>query len=81
MRRAHGGGLTAFQGGLIGVVLIVVATYLAFTKDIPFTRPYQVSAVFENAPPIAKGTAVRIAGVDVGKVSEIESMGGDAAGV
>ena len=81
MRRAHGGGLTAFQGGLIGVVLIVVATYLAFTKDIPFTRPYQVSAVFENAPPIAKGTAVRIAGVDVGKVSEIESMGGDSAGV
>lgn len=73
--------MTPFQAGLIGLVLIVVGAYLGFTKDIPFTRPYELSAVFENAPPIAEGTAVRVAGVDVGKVSKVESMGGDSAGV
>jgi phospholipid/cholesterol/gamma-HCH transport system substrate-binding protein len=81
MRRAHRQRLTAFQAGLIGLVLIVVLAYLGFSKDIPFTRPYEVSAVFENAPPVAQGTAVRIAGVDVGKVSKVESVGGDSAGV
>jgi len=81
VRRGHGSRLTPFGAGLIGVVLIVVGAYLGFTKDIPFTRPFELSAVFENAPPIAQGTAVRIAGVDVGKVSKVESMGGDSAGV
>ena len=56
-------------------MVIVIGAYLGFTKDIPFTRPFQLSAVFENAPPIQKGTAVRIAGVDVGKVSKVESLG------
>jgi phospholipid/cholesterol/gamma-HCH transport system substrate-binding protein len=81
VRRGHGSRLTPFGAGLIGVVLIVVGAYLGFTKDIPFTRPFELSAVFENAPPIAQGTAVRIAGVDVGKVSKVDSMGGDSAGV
>ena len=81
MRRVHGSRVTALQAGLIALVVIVVGAYLGFTKDIPFTRPYELNAVFENAPPIAEGTAVRIAGVDVGKVSRVESMGGDSAGV
>jgi phospholipid/cholesterol/gamma-HCH transport system substrate-binding protein len=76
-----GGRFTPFQAGLVGLVLIVVCAYLGFTKDIPFTRPYELSAVFQNPPPIGKGTAVRVAGVDVGKVSEVESMGGESTGV
>ena len=49
--------------------MIVIARLPGFTKDIPFTKPYELNAVFENAPPIQKDQAVRIAGVDVGKVS------------
>ena len=52
--------------------MIVVAVFLGASKDIPFTRPFELKAVFENAPPIHKGQAVRIAGVDVGKVSGVE---------
>ena len=37
--------------------------------------------MFENAPPIQKGTAVRIAGVDVGKVSKVEPLGDNSPGV
>lgn len=82
MRRGnHGGRFTALQAGLIGLVLMVVFVFLAFTKDIPFTRPFELSAVFENAPPIKQGTAVRVAGVDVGKVSAIEPISGDSPGV
>ena len=75
MRRGPGGRLTAFQVGLIGLVLVVVLGYLAFSKDIPFTRPFEISAVFERAA-AGQGTAVRVAGVDVGKVSAVEAIGG-----
>jgi phospholipid/cholesterol/gamma-HCH transport system substrate-binding protein len=73
--------VTAFQAGVITLALIAALTYLGFSKDIPFTRPFQLEAVFENAPPIRSGTAVRIAGVDVGEVSKVESLGGDSPGV
>ncbi len=78
MRRER---FTAFQVGLIAAVLIVIGVFLAFTKDIPFTKPYELKAVFENAPPIQKNQAVRIAGVDVGKVSGVEALGGDSPAV
>jgi phospholipid/cholesterol/gamma-HCH transport system substrate-binding protein len=82
MRRVrHGTRVTAFQAGLIALAVIAVLTYLGFSKDIPFTRPFQLEAVFQNAPPIQSGTAVRIAGVNVGKVAKVESLGGDSPGV
>jgi len=56
-------------------------TFLAFTKDIPFTKPYELKARFTNAPPITKGQAVRIAGVEVGKVSKVEPVGGDSPAI
>ena len=81
MRRRAAGRFTPLQAGLIAHVVIVVAIFLAFTKDIPFTKPFEVNAVFENAPPIGKGTAVRIAGVDVGKVSGVDAAGGESQAV
>lgn len=75
------GRFTPFQAGLIAVVVIAVVTFLAFTKDVPFTKPYELKARFENAPPIQKNQAVRIAGVDVGKVSKVEPVGGDSPAI
>jgi phospholipid/cholesterol/gamma-HCH transport system substrate-binding protein len=59
--------------GLIALVIILVATFLGFTKDIPFTTPYQVKATFESANSIRVGSPVRIAGVNVGKVAKVEA--------
>jgi phospholipid/cholesterol/gamma-HCH transport system substrate-binding protein len=73
--------LSTFQAGLVAIVVIVIGVYLGFTKDIPFTKPFQMSAVFENAPPVQRGMAVRIAGVDVGKVSKVEALGDGSSGV
>ena len=81
MRRASGRSMAAFTAGVIGLGLILVLAYLGFTKDIPFTRPYELNAVFQNAPPIGTNTAVRIAGVEVGKVSKVEPVSGDSPGV
>ena len=64
-----------FRWGLVAVILIVACTYLGFTKDIPFTQPYRLSAVFESANSIRKGSPVRIAGVNIGKVESIEPYG------
>jgi phospholipid/cholesterol/gamma-HCH transport system substrate-binding protein len=79
MRNA--GRFSPFQVGLIALGVIAVVTFLAFSKDIPFTKPYELKARFTNAPPIEKGQAVRIAGVDVGKVSKVEPVGGDSPAI
>ncbi|HEV3002247.1 MAG TPA: MlaD family protein [Solirubrobacteraceae bacterium] len=56
---------------LIALALVAVGTYLGFTKDIPFTKGYRVSAVFESATSIRPNSPVRVAGVNVGKVKKI----------
>lgn len=62
--------------GLIAVVLVLLGLYLAFTKSIPFTSPgYEVQATFRNAVNIAIKSPVRIAGVNVGKVTGKELKG------
>ncbi len=60
--------------GVIAAVVIVVITYLGFTKDIPFTTPFQIKANFESATSIRPGSPVRIAGVNVGKVKAVEPV-------
>jgi phospholipid/cholesterol/gamma-HCH transport system substrate-binding protein len=70
-----------FAIGLTALVVAVIALYLGFTKDIPFTRPFEVKAVFESANSIRVASPVRIAGVDVGKVQAIEPKPGSNAAV
>jgi phospholipid/cholesterol/gamma-HCH transport system substrate-binding protein len=75
------GRFTPFQAGLAAAIVIVIATFFAFTKDIPFTKGFELKATFQNSPPIQRGQAVRIAGVDVGKISAVEPVGGDSPAV
>ena len=62
---------------LAAVFLAVAAVglYLGFTKDVPFTGGYQVKAVFTSANSIRPASPVRIAGVNVGKVLDVERYG------
>jgi phospholipid/cholesterol/gamma-HCH transport system substrate-binding protein len=62
--------------GLIIVVILAIASYLAFTKHIPFTgHGYELNATFENATTLQPNSPVRIAGVNVGKVESVEAQG------
>lgn len=60
-----------FRVGLIAIVVLIIPVYLAFTKDIPFTSGYRVTAVFESANNLRPGSPVRIAGVNVGRVKAV----------
>ncbi len=51
--------------------MIVLISYLAYTKFAnPFASKYTIHAIFSNANGLRPGSLVRIAGVNVGKVTE-----------
>ncbi len=68
------------RNALIMIVLILVGTYFAVNKSVPWTSDYEVKATFDNAVNVRQGSPVRIAGVNVGEVKRVESNG-DAAEV
>ena len=69
-------GLSRAAVGTIVAIAIVILTYLAFTKDIPFSGGgYEAKATFENAATLRSTSPVRIAGVNVGEVTAVEADG------
>ena len=80
MPRKDRDGASAFAVGLIVLVVVVVVTYFGFTKHIPFTHGFRVKAVFQSANSIRPNSPVRIAGVNVGKVTSIERHAGHRRG-
>jgi len=64
--------------GVAGVVVIGVLVFFGWTKANPLSSPYEVRAAFETSNNLRPGSPVRIAGVDVGKVTEVERSGGGA---
>ncbi len=63
--------------GLIMVVVIAVGVVIAYTKELPWADKYEVSAIFESGQKIRPSNPVRIAGVNVGEVTEVELLGED----
>ena len=69
--------MSTFAAGLLAIVAIVVFTYLGFTKFAnPFASQYTVHAVFANANGVKPESPVRIAGVNVGKVTSVGPVPG-----
>jgi ABC-type transporter Mla subunit MlaD len=56
------------------VVVIAIASVLAFTKELPWGNAYEVRAVFASAQSLRTDSPVRIAGVNVGKVTKVEPL-------
>jgi len=61
--------------GVIVIVLVVLAAYFGFTKHIPFKHGFRLNAVFSSAVNVRKSSPVRVAGVDVGKISHVSREG------
>jgi phospholipid/cholesterol/gamma-HCH transport system substrate-binding protein len=74
MRRNQKRTLSNFAAGMLALVLTVVVTYLGFTKAIPFQHHYTIHAAFNSANNISKNSPVRIAGINVGKVTGVHSL-------
>ena len=63
--------LTGTRVGLLALVVVSVATFLIFKKELPFRSHYEIKAVVRTAANIKANAAVRTAGVDVGKVVRV----------
>ena len=75
MNPNHSRRLSNFQIGLIAIVLTFLGFYLAYTKTIPFAgHGYQLKAVFADAQNIRVKSPVRISGVEVGQVSDVQHL-------
>jgi phospholipid/cholesterol/gamma-HCH transport system substrate-binding protein len=61
-----------FTVGLIALALVCIVSYLGFTKDNPFHDKFRVKAAFRTVNDLKPKSAVRIAGVNVGKVKSVE---------
>ena len=61
--------------GVIFLVILLIGVYFGFTKHIPFKHGYRLNAVFATALNIKTKAPVRIAGVDVGKVTGLKREG------
>jgi phospholipid/cholesterol/gamma-HCH transport system substrate-binding protein len=62
--------------GLILFVVLAVGSYLAYTKELPFQdEGFTLTANFDNAATLRETAPVRIAGVNVGEVTSVESAG------
>jgi virulence factor Mce-like protein len=67
--------------GLVALAVVAVAVFFGFTKSNPFANPYEIKAAFKNVNDLKPKSPVRIAGVNVGKVKEIEPIKGGAGAV
>jgi phospholipid/cholesterol/gamma-HCH transport system substrate-binding protein len=70
--RAFRSGMSPVRAGLIALVVILIGSWFAFSKDVPFTETYKIQAVFEDSNLVAPRSPVRIAGIDVGKVVAVD---------
>jgi ABC-type transporter Mla subunit MlaD len=62
-------GPSPIKASLIGFLLLIVASYFIFTKQLPWAGHRMVYAVVPNSNLLAPGSPVRVGGVDVGKVT------------
>ena len=64
-------GMSPVKAGVIAIIVLGLATFFGFTKYNPFASPYTLTAMFRSANGIKTNAPVRIAGVNVGKVTGI----------
>lgn len=80
MRRKRRSRLSNVQAGMLALVIGVLAVGLGFTKYNPFAERTDLRAAFTNVAGLKKGAPVRIAGVNIGKVTKVASPGQGVGG-
>ena len=74
MSRAASNGMTPFRAGVLAIVVLGLFAYFGFSKNNPFANPYEFKAVFTDVNNLKPKSPVRIAGVEVGKVTKVEPV-------
>jgi phospholipid/cholesterol/gamma-HCH transport system substrate-binding protein len=73
--------MSIFKAGVLALTTLLLLAYFGFTKANPFSNPYELHATFRNVQSLKPRSPVRIAGVEVGKVTKVEPKDGGAADV
>jgi len=73
--------MSTFKAGVLAITTLLLFAYFGFTKANPFANPYELKAMFHDVQNLQPRSVVRMAGVEVGKVTKVEPKGGDAAEV
>ena len=60
---------------IVMLIVLAIAVFFGFTKHIPFKHGFRLNAVFATAVNIHSKSPVRIAGVNVGKVTNVQARG------
>jgi len=63
--------MTPFRAGVLALVVLALFAYFGFSKSNPFSNPYEFKAVFNDINNLKPKSPVRIAGVEVGKVTKV----------
>ena len=71
MRRNRKRQMTPFAAGLVALVLVCIGTYFAFSRASAFKDSFDLYADVRNANNLKPRSDVRIAGVNVGKVTGV----------
>jgi phospholipid/cholesterol/gamma-HCH transport system substrate-binding protein len=64
-----------FRIGLITLLVLGGLTYMGFRKNNPFYKPFEIKVAFTTVHDLKPRSPVRIAGIEVGKVVSIETVG------
>jgi virulence factor Mce-like protein len=75
--KKKGHGLKPVTAGVVFLVIVGAAIFVAWTQFNPFHRPFEFQATFASANNLKQNSPVRIAGVEVGKVKKVEPIGDD----
>ncbi|HEX8066897.1 MAG TPA: MlaD family protein [Thermoleophilaceae bacterium] len=68
-------GMSPFKAGLMALVVVLVLSVFGFSRYNPFSDHFTLKATFEAANNLQTKAPVRIAGIEVGKVKKVESLG------
>jgi ABC-type transporter Mla subunit MlaD len=79
--RRFQGRLNVVRAGLVATIIVIIATFLAFSKELPWRDPFQFKAVFQSVNNIRLDSPVRISGVEVGKVVGVDHFEDSNLGV
>jgi phospholipid/cholesterol/gamma-HCH transport system substrate-binding protein len=74
MSRGQSNGMSPFRAGVLALVVLGLLAYFGFSKTNPFANPYEFRAVFNDVNNLKPKSPVRIAGVEVGKVTKVEAV-------
>jgi phospholipid/cholesterol/gamma-HCH transport system substrate-binding protein len=71
--------MSTFKAGVLAITTLVLLAYFGFSKANPFANPYELKAMFRDVQNLKTRSPVRMAGVEVGKVTKVEPKDGGGA--